>query len=50
MSLVDIRVEGPLGCITVTRPEALNALNLPMVQAIAKALSNWVPDPQIHMV
>ena len=38
------------GTITLNRPRALNALDHPMIQAIAAALSEWRDDPSIHLV
>ena len=39
-----------LGIITLNRPEALNALNLEMVQAITAALAQWHDDDAIRTV
>jgi enoyl-CoA hydratase len=47
---VDIRVEGHAGRITVNRPQALNALNLGMVQAIDAALLAWADDADVRLV
>lgn len=44
------RVEGAAGRITLNRPKALNALNHPMVQAIAAALAEWRDDPKVKHV
>lgn len=41
---------GGLGHITLTRPEALNALNLDMVRAMAAALGSWKEDPAVKAV
>lgn len=41
---------GGLGCITLNRPRALNALSLPMVRALAQALRIWRDDPAILAV
>jgi enoyl-CoA hydratase/carnithine racemase len=48
----DIRFErrGAAGVITLTRPKALNALSLPMVQAMARALEEWRTDNGIAAV
>jgi enoyl-CoA hydratase len=50
--LLEERGTGParLGCITLNRPRALNALSLPMVRALAQALRVWREDPAIHAV
>ncbi len=43
-------VRGRLGCITLNRPRALNALSLPMIRALAAALLAWREDPQVQAV
>lgn len=43
-------VRGQLGCITLNRPRALNALSLPMIRALAAALLAWRDDPQVQAV
>ena len=43
-------VRGHLGCITLNRPRALNALSLPMIRALAAALLAWRDDPQVQAV
>ena len=43
-------VRGALGCITLNRPRALNALSLPMIRALAAALLAWRDDPAIEAV
>ena len=50
MSEVDIRVEGRSGRITLTRPEALNALSLEMSLAILDALDSWAGDDGVALV
>ncbi len=50
MSDVAIRVEGRAGRITLNRPQALNALKLPMVQAVDAALDAWAEDPAVSHV
>lgn len=42
--------ESHLGIITLNRPQALNALNLPMVRALQLQLDAWAVDPMIHAV
>jgi enoyl-CoA hydratase/carnithine racemase len=44
------RRQGRIGRITLNRPRALNALELPMIHAIAAALETWRDDPEIHAV
>ncbi|TAN12601.1 MAG: enoyl-CoA hydratase/isomerase family protein [Rhizobiaceae bacterium] len=48
----DIRFErrGAAGIITLTRPKALNALSLPMVQAMARALEAWKADSGVAAI
>jgi len=40
-------VRGQIGCITLNRPKALNALSLDMVRALYAALRQWDRDPQV---
>ncbi|MCL4768487.1 MAG: enoyl-CoA hydratase/isomerase family protein [Hyphomicrobiaceae bacterium] len=47
---VIIRREGRAGCITMNRPQALNALTYPMVGAIHSALDAWGRDPEVALV
>ncbi len=47
---VIIRREGRAGCITMNRPQALNALTYPMVGAIRSALDAWERDPEVALV
>ena len=48
----EIRFErtGRAGVVTMTRPQALNALSHGMVLALAKALAAWEDDPAIAVV
>ena len=50
MSDVDARVEYRVGRITLNRPQALNALTLPMVLAVDGALASWADDPTVSLV
>lgn len=43
-------LRGRVGCITLNRPQALNALSLGMVRAITQALLNWRDDEQVLAV
>lgn len=45
-----LKQRGQLGCITLNRPRALNALSLPMVRALTQALRVWRDDPAIRAV
>lgn len=42
--------QGLVGCLTLNRPTALNALTLDMVHGITAALNKWRNDPQISAV
>jgi len=50
MSEVIAEIQGRIGCITLTRPKALNALSLPMIRAFTQALQRWQDDPQVLAV
>ncbi len=43
-------VQGRVGCITLNRPKALNALSLSMVRDLAGALRAWRDDPAVLAV
>ncbi|WP_066260882.1 enoyl-CoA hydratase/isomerase family protein [Hydrogenophaga flava] len=43
-------VRGRVGCITLNRPRALNALSLDMIRDISAALLAWREDPQVLAV
>lgn len=49
-SLVIAEVRGRVGCITLDRPKALNALSLDMIRDISAALLDWRDDPQVFAV
>ena len=49
-SLIKIEERGHAGLITLNRPKALNALNLPMIREITAALLKWKDSPQIKLV
>jgi enoyl-CoA hydratase len=44
------RRDGRVGRIVLNRPQALNALDLPMIRACAHALAAWRDDPHVHGV
>lgn len=50
MSHVQTRIIGRMGRITLTRPEALNALTHPMCLAIEAALETWRNDPTVMVI
>ncbi|QTN28721.1 enoyl-CoA hydratase/isomerase family protein [Rhodoferax sp. AJA081-3] len=47
---VHTTVAGGMGLITLNRPKALNALSLPMVQALLTTLQAWRDDPAVFAV
>ncbi|MFC7705115.1 enoyl-CoA hydratase/isomerase family protein [Plastorhodobacter daqingensis] len=50
MDDIRIRIEGRAGRITLTRPQALNALSHPMCLAVEQALDGWRSDPEVALV
>jgi enoyl-CoA hydratase/carnithine racemase len=44
------RRDGRIGRILLNRPTALNAIDLPMIRASARALEQWRHDPHVHAV
>jgi enoyl-CoA hydratase len=44
------RRDGRVGRILLNRPKSLNALDLPMIDAIAAALTAWRDDASVHAV
>lgn len=50
MDDLNIRKDRNAGRITLTRPQALNALTHDMALAIAAALRDWRDDPQVKLV
>ena len=49
-SEVQTEVRGAVGCITLNRARALNALSLPMIRALTAALTAWRDDPTVQAV
>ncbi len=47
---VKLTVADGTGWITLTRPEALHALNTPMCASILGALIDWARDPRVHLI
>lgn len=47
---IETSIEGQLGVIALNRPEAINALNLPMIEAISGALRLWEGDDRVRAV
>ncbi|NIZ61580.1 enoyl-CoA hydratase [Sedimentitalea sp. CY04] len=50
MSDINIRISGKAGRITLTRPDALNALTYDMCMAIDAALVEWATDDAVQVV
>ena len=50
MSTVLTRIEGPVGIATLNRPEALNALNNELLDALADVLEAWDADPAVRVM
>jgi enoyl-CoA hydratase/carnithine racemase len=50
VSEVIAEIQGHIGCITLNRPKALNALSLPMIRDLTAALQRWQDDPQVLAV
>jgi len=44
------RRDGAAGRLTLNRPKALNALDLPMIRGVAAAIGQWRGDPDIRLV
>jgi enoyl-CoA hydratase len=42
--------DGRAGRILLNRPQALNAIDLPMIRACTRALKDWRDDPHVHVV
>ena len=49
-SHVVVEVRGRVGCITLNRPRALNALSLEMIRLITQALKQWKDDAAVLAV
>ncbi|KQQ67548.1 enoyl-CoA hydratase/isomerase family protein [Microbacterium sp. Leaf320] len=45
-----VRTEGALGRLTLNRPEAINALDLGMIQQLTEALETWREDTDVQIV
>jgi enoyl-CoA hydratase len=50
MSVVLTEIRGPIGIATLNRPEALNALSTPLLDALAEALEAWDADPAVRVM
>lgn len=49
-SLIVAQVQGGIGLLTLNRPQALNALSLPMIRDITQALLAWRDDAAVQAV
>lgn len=47
---VSTQLQGGVAYLTLTRPQALNALSLEMIRAITDALQRWETDAAVHAV
>jgi enoyl-CoA hydratase len=47
---VHVRTDGSLGRLTLNRPQAINALDLDMIRALAEALDAWEHDTDLDTV
>jgi enoyl-CoA hydratase len=43
-------IRGRVGCITLNRPQALNALSLDMIRSLTSTLQHWRDDPMVLAV
>ncbi len=50
MANIETTVENGVGRILLNRPQALNAMDMPMYVAIGQALDGWVDDPIVRAV
>lgn len=50
MTDILLTTDGAIGRISLDRPKALHALNLPMCEAMLTALAQWRDDPAIRLV
>lgn len=50
MANIEATVENGVGRILLNRPQALNAMDMPMYVAIGKVLDAWVDDPAVRAV
>ncbi len=49
-SFVVTEVRGQVGCITLNRPKALNALSLAMIRSLTRCLLDWRDDDSVKAV
>jgi enoyl-CoA hydratase len=50
MSVVLTEIRGTVGVATLNRPEALNALSTPLLDALADTLEAWDADPAVRVM
>ncbi|GAA6141033.1 enoyl-CoA hydratase/isomerase family protein [Hydrogenophaga sp. 5NK40-0174] len=49
-TMVVAEMRGRVGCITLNRPQALNALSLPMIRSLTQILKSWAQDDDVLAV
>lgn len=49
-NLIHTEVRGRVGCITLNRPKALNALSLPMIRSLTAVLRGWRDEDRVLAV
>ena len=49
-SRVLVRTEGALGRLTLDRPEAINALDIGMIEILTETLNRWREDTDVQIV
>lgn len=47
---INVNVIGKAGVLTLTRAQALNAINVPMIRTLLKTLKEWETDPAVEFV
>lgn len=50
MSVILTKTDGPVGIATLNRPDALNALNNALLDALAETLEAWDADPNVRVM
>ncbi len=50
MTDIHSEIRGQAGLITLSRPQALNALSLPMIRELSRILRSWQALPQVKLV
>ena len=50
MNPILTKIDGPVGIATLNRPDALNALNNALLDALAETLEGWDRDPDVRVM